>query len=188
MLGGDENLEEYEDGSWEVWNETPEGIVRVGLQTDAVAWMRARMAELGHEPTRGPWPADPTPTDSFTIPYDMHTWDPLPTVHVALVPPREGWQVPAFLRYGGWNACPTLEEHVCMMKRWAEVYGAEPLGMARDRVEMTIRRPPRDRARALDAALEQYAYCNDIVDQGTKTLDALAANLVEGSAWYFWWD
>ncbi len=75
-----------------------------------------------------------------------------------------------------------------MMKRWAEVYGAEPLGMAHDRVEMTIRRPPRDRARALDAALEQYAYCNDIVDQGTETLGALAANLVEGSAWYFWWD
>lgn len=48
------------------------------------------MAELGHEPARGPWPADPTPTDSFTIPYDMHTWDPLPTVHVALVPTREG--------------------------------------------------------------------------------------------------
>lgn len=188
LLGGDEDLEEYEDGSREVWEETPEAMVRAGLQLDAQAWIRTRLAELGHEPKRGPWPDDAAPASDFTIPYDMQRWTPLPAVHVALVPTREGWQTPALLRYGGWNACPNPEEHVGMMKHWAEAYGAEPLGMARDRVEMVVRRPPRDRAGAVDRALEQYAYCNDVVDQGTETLDALAAGLLQGSAWYFWWD
>ncbi len=128
------------------------------------------------------------PANSFTIPYDLQTWEPLPTVHVALLSTRQGWQVPALLRYGGWNACPNPEEHVCMMKHWAETYGAEPLGMARDRVEMAVARPPRDRAAALALATEQYAYCNDIVDQGTETLDALAAGLLGATAWFFWWD
>jgi hypothetical protein len=35
---------------------------------------------------------------------------------------------------------------------------------------------------------EHYAYAPDIVDQGTETIDALAAGLLGGTAWYFWWD
>ncbi len=191
LLGGDEDLEEYRDGLLDGLaqrEETPAALVNAGLQLDAQAWIRARLAESGREPQRGPWPDDATPASDFTIPYDMRSWTPLPLLHLALVPTREGWQAPAFLHYGGWNACPTPEEHVCMMKHWAESYDADPFGMARDRVEMMVRRPPQDQAGAVKLALEQYAYCNDIVDQGTETLDALAAILQQGSAWYFWWD
>jgi hypothetical protein len=38
------------------------------------------------------------------------------------------------------------------------------------------------------AALEQYAYCPDLVDQGTKSLAALAATLQDAGVWYAWWD
>jgi Domain of unknown function (DUF4253) len=41
---------------------------------------------------------------------------------------------------------------------------------------------------ALDLAREQYIYCSDIVSQGTGTLEALAAGLLGGTAWFFWWD
>ena len=37
-------------------------------------------------------------------------------------------------------------------------------------------------------ALEQYAYCNDIVDQGVGTIGALADGLMKSHNWYFWWD
>ena len=40
----------------------------------------------------------------------------------------------------------------------------------------------------LDLALEQYAYCNDIVDQGVETVGRLADGLAKSSYWYFWWD
>ena len=40
----------------------------------------------------------------------------------------------------------------------------------------------------LDLALEQYAYCNDIVDQGVETVGRLADGLMKSHNWYFWWD
>ena len=43
-------------------------------------------------------------------------------------------------------------------------------------------------AEALDLAREQYAYCPDLVDQGTETLSALAASLLKDEWWHFWWD
>ena len=41
---------------------------------------------------------------------------------------------------------------------------------------------------ALDLALEQYAYCSDIVDQGVEPVGRLADGLAKSSYWYFWWD
>ena len=60
--------------------------------------------------------------------------------------------------------------------------------MTRDVIEMQVARPPLDRAEALHLAVEQYGYCRDIVDQGVRTLDHLAALLLGGTVWYFWWD
>jgi hypothetical protein len=37
-------------------------------------------------------------------------------------------------------------------------------------------------------ALQQFAYCPDIVLQGTETIDRLAAGLLEARYWFFWWD
>lgn len=191
LLGGEEDIEEYTYDSWNSWDgggQTPERVIEAGVQLDARIWVQERLTELGHGAPRGPWPEDVPPFDTFTIPYDLHTWKPLPTVYIALVPTRHGWQAPAFLLYGGWNACPNPEQHVCMLKYWAETYGAEPVGMALSRVELRVNRPPTNRERALDLAQEQYAYCEDIVDQGTETLDVLAAGLLNGTSWYFWWD
>ena len=188
LLVGEEDLEEYDEETWDEQGDSPLDIIVAALSLDAAAWVRERLAAAGRTPEVGPWPDDVMPATTFTIPYDLPTWTPLPVVYVALVPTREGWQAPAFLRYGAWNACPHPEEHVCLMKHWAERYDAEPLGMARDRVEMSVARPPHGRATALALAAEQYAYCSDIVDQGTETLSALAAGLMDGTAWFFWWD
>jgi hypothetical protein len=31
-------------------------------------------------------------------------------------------------------------------------------------------------------------YCEDIVIQGTQTVENLAAGLLGNNLWYFWWD
>ena len=100
---------------------------------------------------------------AYTIPFDMATREPLPEVYLALVPTAVGWQVLAFLRYGGWNDCPHADAHVCMFKRWKDLYGAEVVGMSHDVVEMQVARPPLERSTALNLAWEQYMYCADIV-------------------------
>ena len=37
-------------------------------------------------------------------------------------------------------------------------------------------------------ALEQYAFCPDIVEQGCGTIGYLADTLAKSNKWYFWWD
>ncbi|WP_425580779.1 DUF4253 domain-containing protein [Streptomyces thermospinosisporus] len=36
--------------------------------------------------------------------------------------------------------------------------------------------------------MEHYAYCSDIVDQGTGSIEDLAASQLRGKSRYFWWD
>lgn len=43
---------------------------------------------------------------------------------------------------------------------------------------------------AMDAAVELYGFCPDVIDQGPEdaTVGALADVLRQSTVWYFWWD
>jgi hypothetical protein len=82
----------------------------------------------------------------------------------------------------------TPEVHVATLRRWDRLYGAEVVGMLPDLMELQVARPPRSRTAALALAREHLAYCPDVVVQGTMTLEALAASLVNAPVWHFWWD
>jgi hypothetical protein len=111
-------------------------------------------------------------------------------VGIGLLPTEVSWQAPAVLKLGKWNACPPPHEHVAILGYWHERYGAEVVRISDGEgiVETAVARPPATRAKALALAKEQYLYCADIVDQGTDSIDALAAQLLDGERWYFWWD
>jgi Domain of unknown function (DUF4253) len=113
---------------------------------------------------------------------------PLATVHLMLVPARQSWKVPVVVRMGHWNECPLAEEHAAVLRYWEESYHAELIGMHYDMLELRVGRPPRTWRQALQLAREQYIYCPDIVEQGTETLDYLAASLLNAHYWFFWWD
>ena len=51
-----------------------------------------------------------------------------------------------------------------------------------------VAQPLRDRSAAVGLALEQYAFCNDIIDQGCQEVCILADMLAKSSVWFFWWD
>jgi hypothetical protein len=135
----------------------------------------------------GPWPASGQPTKSYQIPLDC-AGGPLPRVHVGLVSTARGWEAPAFLRYGAWGECPSAAEHLAVGRFWGAEYGAEVVGMAGKAVEMKVAHPPKDRDDALELAAQQYLYCKGAVHPGTGTLQQLAATLIGGTVWYFWWD
>lgn len=109
---------------------------------------------------------------------------------LALVPAAHGWEVPAVLGWdGGCNYELEPSDHVVQLRDWHDRFGAELAALSGDQVmELLVARPPVDPHEALAVALEQYAYCPDVVEQGVGTVTALAADQVGSASWYFWWD
>jgi hypothetical protein len=123
------------------------------------------------------------PPDAF-----VGRWRERDRVDIALIPSDDWTTIPAHFNFGAWNACPPPEYHVSAMRSWRARYGAELVGLAHDTLNLRAARRPASRAEALLLAREQYTYCSDIVDQGTGTLNALAASLMASDWWHFWWD
>lgn len=138
------------------------------------------------------WPSSVKPRRTFDI-TGRYVWDfrkrtPRKTVYVRFVPTIESRFVPAYLRWGGFNSCPTPYAQVSVLGRWEQQYGSEVIGIWPDAIELAVRQPPTTRIDALKLAAEQYVYCPDIIDQGTGSIATLAALLSGGIAWSFWWD
>lgn len=139
-----------------------------------------------YEDILGEWPESAEPYTEFAIPHDTATREQVPRVPIALVPAKASWHVPAVLRLDAGYVSSAM--HVAMARRWYDRYGAEIVGMLPDLLEMHVSRPPTTREAAEALAKEQFLYCRDVVVQGTETLQVLAAGLLHGTAWYFWWD
>lgn len=106
---------------------------------------------------------------------------------LAKIPAENPWEVFAWLPFGGWNECPMPEEVLWIAKYWYEKHGAIPAVMTSDILEFSAA-PVKDEIAAVDLALEQFAFCSDIVTQGVNTIGRLAGAMMQSSTWYFWWD
>ena len=148
--------------------------------------------EYGEDPfelPEGEWPAPGEVGQmELTVNRDILTGKPFARTHIVIVPTDDPTQVPAYLRWGNWNACPAPEIHVAVHRRWRDQYGAQIVGISGDVINMRVTRRPATREEAMALAHEQFLYCSDIVLQGTETLEPLAAGLMESDWWYFWWD
>ncbi|WP_206244051.1 DUF4253 domain-containing protein [Novosphingobium terrae] len=157
---------------------------------DLNKWGGAYRPEDLHAPL-GTWPETITAVpDAWgtSVAMDIIKGIPLDTVHVLFIPTEHSWEVPAYLRWGDWNACPPPEYHVAALRHWHDAFGAELVGIGGDRMDLRVKAPPVRHAEALTVAKEIYRYCPDSVDQGTQTLAALAATMVSGPWWNLWWD
>lgn len=108
--------------------------------------------------------------------------------YLGVAPTGESWQVPAFVQFGGWNACPSPEEHCRVLHYWQEKYDAEIISLTHDVIECSVGKPPETEEECWELAWQQYAYCSDIVDQGVGKIGKLASGLRNSDYWYFWWD
>ena len=124
--------------------------------------------------------------DRFLSLWDLHGTRTVPVV-LAEIPVKNPWEVFAFLPFGGWNDCPSSEEHMAVAKYWFETYQAVPALMTHDVLEYDLPKPV-TRKQQVELAMEQYAYCFDIVEQGVGTIGRLADGLSQSTTWYFWWD
>ena len=200
VVGGREDLDEHLVALTRHQGKATGEIIESSLSIDGREWVRYAYEDVYEDEEdsipRGEWPSKFEPDNRFTIPYkskwlpseERILYEPLPIVYIALVPTIVSWQVPAYLKVGSWNYCPEPEEHCAVLRYWADRYAAEIVGMSYDTFELQIGRPPENRESAIELAEEQYGYCPDVVDQGVETIEALAAALLNGHTWFFWWD
>ncbi len=108
---------------------------------------------------------------------------------LAKIPVKNPWEIFAYLPFGGWNECPDTPELMAVAKYWFEQHGAVPAAMSHDELEFLLPAPvPKEKA--MDAAVELYGFCPDVIDQGPEdaTVGALADVLRQSTVWYLWWD
>ena len=132
--------------------------------------------------------ADPRQSDALSVANDPLSGKPKKEVFIALLPVKQPWHVPAYLRPGNWNECPGPEVHVAFFKHWYEKYGAVVSSVTNDVIEFSVERPPATLEEAKALAHEQFAYCPDIVHQGAGSEAALSKALHNSKNWFFWWD
>lgn len=140
------------------------------------------------ESLEGEWLNEAQPNLELAIKCDLETGEFIDEVVIALVPVTEAAAIPAVPGFGAFNDCPEPAAHVAIHRYWNERYGAEIVARSEDYIECSIARPPATREAAINLAREHYAYCYDIVEQGTETISTLSAMLLDNPTWFFWWD
>jgi hypothetical protein len=194
VLGGADDLARHKQELANQGSADHDQILAGARAHNGEVWLRSRLDQFHTvhadqlDELHEEWPADVEHDDTFSIPIDPGTAQMRATCYLGLVPAGASWQVPALLRFGGWHDCPEPAVHVSVLARWERMYAAEIVGMTHDTLELTIGNPPTEPGEALDLAYEQLGYCEDVVLQGTLTLERLAATLLHGRVWFFWWD
>jgi hypothetical protein len=194
ILGGADELARHTQALAHAGLADADQILADARTQNGEAWLRGRLDQFhtAHakqlDELHEEWPADVEHEDTFSIPIDPGTAVVRATCYLGLVPASASWQVPALLHFGDRNGCPPPSVHVSVLARWERMYAAEIVGMTRDTLELTVGNPPSEPGEALDLAYEQLGYCEDVVMQGTLTLERLAATLLDGRVWFFWWN
>lgn len=168
---------------------TYEEYLQYGAELDIDAWIQQKLEENpNYYETEGKDSDHVARAAPLMITRDPLTDAPRAQVFIGLIPVPEPWQVPAYLRPGGWNDCPEPEVHVAFFKRWFEQYGAVVTCISGDTIEFSITNAPSTMSQALQLAREQFVYCTDVVHQGLGTLNNLATHLIGAGCWFFWWN
>ncbi|MFR1195840.1 MAG: suppressor of fused domain protein, partial [Oscillospiraceae bacterium] len=124
----------------------------------------------------------------FSCYWDSDTDMTYPLI-LAKIPVKNPWEIFAYLPFGNWNDCPDTPQLMAATKYWFEQHGAVPAAMSHDELEFLLPAPvPKEKA--VDAAVELYSFCPDVIDQGPEdaTVGALADVLRQSTVWYLWWD
>ena len=118
---------------------------------------------------------------------DLHG-EPLSECLLAIVVGAHAPDLPAMLGFGGFNSCPRPSIHIAYCRDWNLRFGAVPICITHDVIELYVPRPPATPEETWQVACEQAEYCSDIVSQGTRTVEKLAQELWKSNYWFFWWD
>jgi hypothetical protein len=134
----------------------------------------------------GTWPERAEGMTTLPVLFDLRTGKPRETVHIATIPTQDNAAIPAFLNFGGWNACPYPHVFVAALRKWNRQWGAEIISITSDTMDIRFPRKPQTRAAALDLYLEMVALHSDTLMDGDPA--QFAAEAMVSEYWQFWWD
>lgn len=108
---------------------------------------------------------------------------------LAKIPVKNPWEIFAYLPFSSWNDSLDVSELMAVAKYWFKQYGAVPSVITYDALEFELPAPiPKEKA--MEAAIEQYGFCPDTIDQGL--VDMVVGNLADilrkSTVWYFRWN
>jgi len=136
----------------------------------------------------GRWPRWRARKYELQIPYTRFHDVADPGVFLALLPTPNGWETPAYIKFGLFNAVPPADIHVAFLHHLHEHYGARLVVNEFNMMQLVVDRRPAAKDEAMTLARQTYAWCPDIVDQGVGTIAGLAAALHKSNVWQLWWD
>lgn len=136
----------------------------------------------------GVYEDEPECIDRYSAFLDYRTNQVVETI-LFEVPTKNPWELVAYVPFGGWNECPEVGQMLPICRYWYEKYGAVPVTISHDILEMSVPSPVAE-SDALELAKEHYAFTPDRVDQGTETntLSEVVECLKVSKIWFFWWD
>jgi len=105
--------------------------------------------------------------------------------HVALFPRSDPYEILRLMGTNGWNYDIGPDSIVAWLRALERDHPFVLTGIGFDWVEGRFRSAIGD---AGMLARRFYAFCPDIVEQGTETIEALARELAESQRLYCWWD
>ncbi len=192
LIGNSEELERVKE-AMEFNEESPDEIIEKSHSVDLGQWGKARRAELEEfefnpDEILGAWSGLIEDKGGICLHKKDSYGRVLSEVFLGMAEIKEPWQLPAELKFGGWNDCPNPEVHCAFFRKWQTEFGAQITGISGDIIECTVLNPPLDQETAIELAWEQYWYCADIVEQGCESINNLAATLLDSPYWFFWWD
>lgn len=109
------------------------------------------------------------------------------TVLFAYIPVSNPWEIFQKIPFGSYNECPPSNIIAAFCKMAYEKFGAIPAVISADTLEFAVASRP-SKEEALELAWQMYALCPDTVNQGHKSVNALADCLTKSEVWTFWWD
>jgi len=111
-----------------------------------------------------------------------------PQARIGLVAAARPADVLLVIGWGGLVNCgESLLELTAVLRSWEDRFGARLVDVGYADLRLFVERPPRTLVTAQRLAAEQAVLGGDCVD-GARDIPGIAARLVNGPVWTFWWD
>jgi Domain of unknown function (DUF4253) len=111
-----------------------------------------------------------------------------PHARIGLVAADRPADVLLVIGWGGLENCgESLPELTAVLRSWEDRFGARLIDIGYADLRLFVERPPRTLRAAQQLAAEQVVFGGQCLE-ATRDIPNLAARLVNGPIWTFWWD